>query len=104
MLHYELFKRDLWDYTINKIFDNIIYEEDCWVWMGTMYADDYTKINLKYISISAKRASYMAFIGEIPYKKAVYNSCNNNLCINPNHLFLATSGTTNEQLSKNSNR
>ncbi len=36
----------------------------------------------------AKKCSYQYFIGKIPDKMMIFQSCKDNLCINPNHLYL----------------
>jgi len=82
-------KRDL---IAQEIFNKsyIVNESGCWIWSGKntrgvpyIYADD--KI------INAKRFIFTKEIGEI--FESIYtlgNSCDNNQCVNPNHLIIMT--------------
>jgi hypothetical protein len=77
----------------------------CWLWTSAERGN-----RLKYGSMSignnakfAHRASYEAFVGEIPKNKFVLHKCDTPLCVNPDHLFL---GTLKDNMSdcKNKNR
>jgi hypothetical protein len=84
-----------------------IEENGCWLWQGSTYyskgGSDETYLNKKYgkygsfkwistfknaKNIGAHRCSYMLFKGEIPEGMLVRHSCNDSLCVNPEHLEL----------------
>lgn len=71
----------------------ILADSDCWQWQSQVSNSGYGRIMLRdedgHMSMqSAHRASYTAFVGELPAEKKVVQSCGNRLCINPTHLLL----------------
>lgn len=48
--------------------------------------------------MSAHRVAYEAFKGEIPEGMVVAHACDNKLCVNPDHLWLATHKQNSEDM------
>ncbi len=67
--------------------------DGCWNWHGQIANNGQGRIKIRdsygdlYME-SAPRASYMAFVAEIPAGHDVIQTCGNRLCINPAHLQL----------------
>lgn len=63
----------------------------CWNWSGAISGNNgYGTVSDGQKSCKAHRLSYELFVGPIPKRRIIMHTCDNPICINPDHLKVAT--------------
>lgn len=72
----------------------------CWLWTGALFVVGYGKFKQDGKDVYAHRFSYEAHVGPIREGLHVLHTCDNPVCVNPDHLFLGTQGDNNRDCVK----
>lgn len=76
--------------------------DNCWLWKASKTQQGYGMFSYKGKSIPAHRFSYFYYKKEIPDKLIVHQICQNNACVNPEHLIVCSKSES--RLKYNSTR
>lgn len=73
---------------------------ECLEWQEDHSTERYGILKYNKTTIGAHRASWIVHKGKIPKGKWILHSCDNPLCVNPNHLFLGNAQENTDDMIK----
>ena len=68
---------------------------DCWLWTGSKNSEGYGVIKILKKMYKAHRVAFTVLTGPIPKDLMIDHMCHTRLCVNPEHLRLATCAQNN---------
>lgn len=76
--------------SLRRFIERIRVADSCWEWLGDQYSNGYGRFSLGDAEWLVHRLAYACMVGPIPVDLTIDHLCNNRLCVNPNHLAIAT--------------
>lgn len=62
----------------------------CWLWLGSKNGKGYGRLKWAGTWLQAHRLSYEIHHGKVPLDRIIMHSCDNGMCVQPEHLSVAT--------------
>lgn len=75
---------------IQRFESQVVKTDGCWFWRGGTNKQGYGQFGIFSTVVTAYRFAYELYVGPVPKNRELHHSCENRVCVRPDHLEVLT--------------